>query len=236
MKAIFLIAVNFVREQRWPLFFLLLWVLGFAVFGLFVSSDSGAEDALMIFKQLTFYGVVFAVFFGSSALNSDLRSRRILEVLAKAVSRGQYLAGLLIGIAIVLGTFCLCTAFSASWVLGHYGLDQVQLWLGILGVFTACMLTAASALCFSVFLPPLFAAIGSGLLSGLPVLLAMRGEGSLKYAIPVYALLQPLIEADFNVVLHVNGAAILLGWFETMLLLVVATWIFSRRDLVAGTE
>ena len=236
MKAIFLIAVNFAREQRWPLFFLLLWVLGFAVFGLLVNSDSGAEDALMIFKQLTFYGVIFAVFFGSSALNSDLRSRRILAVLAKAVSRGQYLAGLLVGIAVVLGTFCLCAAFSGSWVLGHYGLDQVQLWLGILALFTACMLTAASALCLSVFLPPLFAAIGSGLLSGVPVLLAMRGEGSLKYAIPVYALLEPLIEADFNVVLHVNALPILLGWFESFVLLLAATWIFSGRDLVVGTE
>ena len=84
MRPVVLIGMNFVREQRWPLFFLLVWVLGFAVFGFLVASETAAEDALMIFKQLTFYGVVFAVFFGSSALHSDLRSHRIFAVLMNA--------------------------------------------------------------------------------------------------------------------------------------------------------
>ena len=236
MRPVFLIARNFVREQRWPLFFLLLWVLGFSVFGFFVNSESGAEDAFVIFKQLTFYGIVFAVFWGSSALNADLRSRRIMAVLSKAVSRGQYLAGLLAGIAVVLGTFCLCTGFSGSWILGRYGVDQVQLWWGILALFTACILTSALALCLSVFLPPLFAAIGSGLLSGLPLLFGLRGGSALRFAIPVYALLEPLLEAEFNVAFHASAAAIVMGWIETAALLFLATCIFSSRDLIAGTD
>ena len=235
MRPVFLIARNFVREQRWPLFFLLLWVLGFSVFGIFVNSESGAEDAFVIFKQLTFYGIVFAVFWGSSALNADLRSRRIMAVLSKAVSRGQYLAGLLAGTAVVLGKFCLCMGLSGSWILGGYGVDQVQLWLGILALFTACILTSALALCLSVFLPPLFAAIGSGLVSGLPLLFGQHGS-ELKFAIPVYALLEPLLEADFKVAFHARAAAIVIGWIETAALLFLATWIFSSRGLIAGTD
>lgn len=236
MRAVILIAENFVREQRWPLVFLLLWVLGFAVFGLLVNSQEGAEDALMILKQLAFYGVVFAVFFGSSALHSDLRSHRIFAVLSKAVSRGQYLAGLLAGIAFILGTFCVGTGFSATWVLGRFGLELAQLWWGIAALFTACVLMASLALCLSVFLPPLFAAIGSGFLAGLPVVLALRGAVSLKYLIPVYALLEPLVEADFNVTWHASRATTVLGWVEAGLLSLAATWIFSKRDVVTGVE
>ena len=236
MRPSILIAANFVREQRWPLFFLLLWILGFTVFGFFVDSQGAAEDALMVFKQLTFYGVVFGVFFGSSALHSDLRSHRIFAVLSKAVSRGQYLAGLLAGIAFALGAFCLCTGLSAAWVLARYGLGIAQLCWGILALFTACMLMASLAVCLSVFLPPLFAAIGSGFLAGLPVVLTLHGAGSLRLAIPVYALLEPLLEADFNAASHASAGTIALGWLETALLTFAATKLFSRRDVVTGTE
>ena len=236
MRPVILIAANFVREQRWPLFFLLIWVAGFTVFGFFVDSQAAAEDALMVFKQLTFYGVVFGVFFGSSALHSDLRSHRIFAVLSKAVSRGQYLAGLLAGIAFALGTFCLCTGLSAAWVLGRYGLGIGQLWWGILALFTACMLMASLTVCFSVFLPPLFAAIGSGFLAGLPVVLTLRGAGSLRFVVPVYALLESLLEADFDKTVHASPGAITLGCLETVLLTFAATKIFSRRDVVTGTE
>jgi hypothetical protein len=236
MRSVILIGLNFVREQRWPLFFLLTWVLAFAAFGFFVDSPAAAEDALMIFKQLTFYGVVFAVFFGSSALHSDLRSHRIFAVLSKAVSRGQYLAGLLAGIAFVLGTFCACTGLAATWVLARYGLKLGQLWWGILALFTACILMGSLALCLSVFLPSLFAAIGSGFLAGLPAVLALRGVGTLKFAVPVYALLQPLLEADFNVSWHANVGTILLAWLESALVAIAASWIFMRRDIITGAE
>ena len=83
MRPIFLIATNFTREQRWPLFFLLLWVLGWAMFGVFADPHTGSEDALMIFRQLAVYSVTFGVFFGSSAMQADQRSRRILAVLSK---------------------------------------------------------------------------------------------------------------------------------------------------------
>lgn len=236
MNPVILIGMNFVREQRWALLFLLLWVLGFAVFGFFVNSQGAAEDALMIFKQLTFYGVVFAVFFGSSALHSDLRSHRILAVLSKAVSRGEYLGGLLAGIAFVLGIFCVCTGLAGTWVLARFGISVGQLWWGILALFTACILMAALALCLSVFLPALFAAIGSGFVAGLPAMFTLRGAGAARFVVPVYTLLEPLLEADFNVNWHAAVGTIALGWLQSALLMMAATWIFCRRDVVTGTE
>ena len=52
-------------------------------FRVFADPRSGPDDALMIFRQLTVYSVTFGVFFGSSAIHSDQRSRRILAVLSK---------------------------------------------------------------------------------------------------------------------------------------------------------
>ncbi len=236
MRPVLLIAKNFAREQRWPLFFLLLWVLGWATFGVFADPHSGPEDALMIFRQLAVYSVTFGVFFGSSAIQADQRSRRILAVLSKGISRRQYIFGLLAGIALVLGVFCLCMGFTASWLLGRFGFSEGAMWFGMLALWTACMLTASLTLLLSTFLPPLFAAIGAGILAGIPALLALRGDVFSKYVIPVHGLVEPLIRADFSQSWHAGPGMVLLGWTETAMFWLVAAWIFSRRDLSVAVE
>jgi ABC-type transport system involved in multi-copper enzyme maturation permease subunit len=236
MRPIFLIAKNFAREQRWPLFFLLLWVLGWATFGAFADPRSGSEDALMIFRQLAVYSVTFGVFFGSSAIQADQRSRRILAVLSKGISRRQYIFGLLAGIALVLGVFCLCMGFTASWLLGRFGFSEGAMWFGMLALWTACMLTASLTLLLSTFMPPLFAAISAATLAGIPALLALRGDAFSKYVIPVHGLLEPLIRADFSQSWHAGPGMVLLGWTETAMFWLVAAWIFSRRDLSVAVE
>jgi hypothetical protein len=161
-----LIAVTFVREQRWPIFVLLMWVVLLAAVGLAVDlrRPSDREDVLMIFKQLSIYGVAFAVFFGGSAIHNDRRSRRILAVLSKAVGRRQYLLGLLTGIALAVGLFGFSMGFTGSWVLGQAGFPVAWLWYLILCCMAACLLSACLAVMFSTFLPPLFATLATGLL------------------------------------------------------------------------
>jgi hypothetical protein len=235
MRPFLLVAMNIAREQMWPLFFLLLWVLGWIAFGLF-DPHGAPDDALMIFRQLGMYGVAFAVFFGSSAIPADLKSRRILAVLSKAVSRFQYLAGVLAGIALVLGVFCLCTGLTASWLLGRFGYDLGALWFRMLALFAACLLAASLTLLFSTFLPPLFAAIGSAMLAGVPALLTTQGSTIARYVIPVYGLLEPMMRDDFNNVGNGNMGMVMLGLAESALLLWIATWIFARRDLAVSVE
>jgi hypothetical protein len=236
MRPFLLISMNFAKEQMWPLFFLLLWVLGWVAFGLFADLHNSSDDALLIFRQLGVYAVAFAAFFGSSAISADLRSRRILAVLSKAVSRFQYLGGLLAGIGMILGIFCLCTGFTASWLLGRFGYGLGALWFGILALFTACLLTALVTLLFSTFLPPLFAAIGSGILAGIPALLTMQGSTVARYVIPVYGLLEPMMVAHPNTAWHGKVVMVLVGLAESATLLLIATWIFSRRDLAVAIE
>jgi hypothetical protein len=236
MRPFLLISMNVAKEQMWPLFFLLLWVLGWIAFGMLADSRGAADDTLMIFRQLSLYAVTFAVFFGSSVIPADLRSRRILAVLSKAVSRFQYLAGVLAGIGMILGAFCLCTGFTASWLLGRFGYNREALWFGILALFTACLLTAALTLLLSTFLPPLFAAIGSAMLAGVPALLTMQGNTIARYVIPVYGLLEPVMGADFNDAWHGKMGMVPLGLAESVILLLMATGIFARRDLAVAVE
>jgi len=235
VRPVLLIAGNFAREQRWPLFFLLLWVLGWALFGL-VDPERGPEDALMIFRQLAVYSVTFGVFFGSSAIQADQRSRRVLAVLSKGISRSQYILGLLTGMASVLGIFCLCMGFTATWLLGRFGFHLGSLWFGMLALWTACLLTASLTLSLSTFMPPLFAAIATGTLAGIPALLAFRGDVVSKFVIPVYGLVEPLIGADFAPSWHFHPLLVLVGWIETAMFWMIASWIFSRRDLAVAAE
>jgi len=235
VRPVLLIAGNFAREQRWPLFFLLLWVLGWALFGL-LDPERGPEDALMIFRQLAVYSVTFGVFFGSSAVQADQRSRRVLAVLSKGISRAQYILGLLTGMGLVLGVFCLCMGFTATWLLGRFGFNIGSLWFGMLALWTACLLTASLTLALSTFLPPLFAAIATGTLAGIPALLAFRGDTVSKFVIPVYGLVEPLIAASFTATWHFRPLLVLVGWIETVLFWMIASWIFSRRDLAVAAE
>ena len=64
MKAMLLIAFNYVREQRWPIFVLLLWILLLAFLGLIANIPRDRDELLYLFKQVAMYIVVFSIFFG----------------------------------------------------------------------------------------------------------------------------------------------------------------------------
>jgi hypothetical protein len=68
VKPVLLIAINFAREQRWPILTLLLWVLLLAFLGLVTDIHRQREDLLFVFKQDAVYVLAFSVFFGGSAI------------------------------------------------------------------------------------------------------------------------------------------------------------------------
>src|SRR5262249_58261406 len=96
MRQIALIAINFVREQRWPILVLMLWVVLLAMLGLVLDLQRSREDVLFIFKQLGVYGVAFAVFFGASAIHNERKTRSIMAVIFKGGSRGPLILWLLL--------------------------------------------------------------------------------------------------------------------------------------------
>jgi len=235
VRAILLIAVNFVREQRWPIFVLLLWVLLLAFLGLIADIQRQREDLLFIFKQVAVYVVVFSVFFGGSAIHNERKSRRILAVLSKAVGRQQYLSGLVLGVTIACTIYCFALGITGSWTLGEAGFSVRQVWFLMLYLIVASMLAGTIALMFSTFLNPFFAAGATAMVLGLPAVAAHVGA-RWEYVIPVYSLSAAVLKSSFKPAGDALWLPLGLAVVETIVFWALAARIFSRMDIAVAVE
>ena len=236
MKPPFLIGFNFVREQRWPILVLLLWILLLAFLGLITDMPRGREDLLFIFKQVALYVVVFSIFFGGSAIYNERKTRRILAVLSKAVGRQQYLSGLVLGVTMCCGIYCFSLGMTGSWALGEAGFPASQVWFLMLCVIVACMLAGTLALMFSTFLNPFFAAGATAAILAAPVLLTHLGLAPWAEAMPVYALTVTVMESSFRAPGSPLWSPILLALAETIIFWVLAARIFAHVDIAVAVE
>ncbi len=236
MRIVLLVAINFVREQRWPILVLMLWVLVLSGVGLAVDLERSRGFVLSVFKRSAVYGIAFAVFFGASAIHNERKSRRILAVLAKGVSRGQYVSGLLAGIILATGIYSISMGVTGTWVLGPGGFDLGQLWLLMVCLMLACLLAAAVAVLFATFLSPLFAALATFIVLGLPAVTAIEFGTQSPVVVPVYMLLQEITTASFGQ--HGPAPWSLLAWAlgEAVAFWLLAEWTFSRRDIAVAVE
>src|ERR1700738_3219775 len=108
MIPILLLAQSFIRQNRWLLLAFVLWPFLLGAFVWSPHHGAARDDVSAIMQQELFYGVAVVAFLASSAIYNEKRSRRIIGVLAKAVSRAQYLLG------IVLGTACFAVVYFAA--------------------------------------------------------------------------------------------------------------------------
>ena len=235
-RPIWMIALNFVREQRWPILVLQLWVLGLAALGLLTDFQREREDILLMFKQLGMYGVAFSVFFGGSAIYNERRSRRILAVLGKAVTRRDYLSGLLLGVMLAAGLFCFVLGFTGSWILGGIGFSVLQIWYLMLCVLAACMLASSVALFYSTHLNPWMSALLTGLTLSVPGVIAMKFGGAWGYVLPVYSLMRVFLKASFEDSRMLGGWAIAVAMGETVFLWLAASWVFGKIDVAVAVD
>jgi ABC-type transport system involved in multi-copper enzyme maturation permease subunit len=233
MRAIGLIAINFVREQRWPILVLMISVVLFSILGLVEQSR---DDVLFVFKQLGVYGVAFAVFFGASAIHNERKTRRILAVLSKGVSRPQYISGLLFGIAIAVAIFSVSMGVTGSWVLTSPSTQSIQIWGLILCLMVACVLSGSVAVLFSTLLNPLFATMATAIVVGVPAVLSLHFGSPWGKAIPAYSLLDQLLQFSFATRKAMPWSLMALAVFEAIILWLAASWIFSQRDVAVSVE
>jgi len=233
VKPVALIGVNFVREQRWPILVLLLWVLVLVFWGLVMPQQH--EDLLFVFKQVAIYVVAFSIFFGGSAIYNERKSRRILAVLSKAVSREQYLSGLVLGVTMACGIYCFSLGLTGSWTLGG-GFPIHYVWYLMLCLVVACMLAGTVALTFSTFLNPFFAAGATATVLGLPAVVSRMGAHRWEAVIPVYSLAATVLNTEFHAPTPISWRVLGLAVAETVLFWVVAASIFARVDIAVAVE
>jgi ABC-type transport system involved in multi-copper enzyme maturation permease subunit len=236
VKPVLLIAVNFAREQRWPILTLLLWVLLLAFLGLVTDVHRQREDLLFVFKQDAVYVLAFSVFFGGSAIYNERRSRRILGVLSKAVGRQQYLSGLVLGVTIACGLYCFALGLTGSWTLGDGGFPISRVWFLMICLVAACALAGTVALMFSTFLNPFFAAGATAIVLGLPALAGQLLGPRWGYVIPVWELGATVVNSSFGSPGKASWFPVGLAAAETLAFWLLSARIFSYVDIAVAVE
>jgi ABC-type transport system involved in multi-copper enzyme maturation permease subunit len=236
VKPVLLIAVNFAREQRWPILTLLLWVLLLAFLGLITDIHRDREDLLFVFKQDAVYVLAFSVFFGGSAIYNERRSRRILGVLSKAVGRQQYLSGLVLGVTIACAVYCFALGMTGSWTLGGAGFSIAHVWFLMISLLAACALAGTVALMFSTFLNPFFAAGATAIVLGFPALAGHILGRQWGYVIPVWELGATVINSSFDSPRAGSWFLVVLAGAETLIFWLLSARIFAYVDIAVAVE
>lgn len=234
MKCAWLIAGNFVREQRLIGLLLAAYAIAAALFfGL--ARDTSLDDIAFIVKQQIIYAILFSGFIAVSAIHNERKTRRLLLVLSKSVTRAQYIAGLLVGVQAIIWGYLLLIWLGAVWVLhGRVSIAQLTLIVGL--ALVVSVLTATLALFFASFLPPMLAMAAAGLLIILPVALARAVHPMWMDALPVYSLVAAITRAPLDGSWRPTWQLIVVCLLEAEAFFLGAAAIFSTRDVAVAVE
>jgi len=236
MVPIFLIAGNYVREQRWVLAAWVAMAFGFAAILAGFQGAPSVEDSQLYFSQQGLYAVGLSVFLVASAIHNERKSRRILAVLSKAVRRSQYIAGLLCGVFLCSAALCLSIALAGSWIAVRAGLPVGRVWTAAGLLLAASFLASTVTMFCSTFSGPLGGLIFSGVLMGLPVPAARYlGAGWLQ-SLPVYSFSATAVALPTQAAFEVPWPALALAAVEALAFWMAASWIFARSDVTTALE
>ena len=222
--------MNFVREQRWPLVTLLLYV---AVFGAAIAFAGGQsqEDTHFMLRSTSMYGLAFTGLLAASALNNERRSRRILAVLSKGIHRGEYLAGLLLGAMIASGFYC-ATIFAVGALATHEIVLVLTFAIMLMMLF---LLVANVAIAFATVLHPLLASVAAGLLLSAEGIIGRALGGVWLQLLPSFLLVDRAVNFG-EPRWHVPWAACVSAIIQAGIFWSIANAIFSRRDIAVAVE
>ena len=227
MIPVLLIAKSFVRQNRWLLMALAAWPF---VIGAFLWSPHGkasSTDVADLLQQEVFYGVAVITFLASSAIYNDRRSRRIIGVLSKGVSRTQYLLGLLVGGVCCAAAYFAAVVGSVLWLVGYSHTALTALLALFLYGCLACMWMAALALLFSTFAYPFFAAAIAVGVAAIPFAVARAKSIIVPSA---------LIHDALSFAPAVNWTMMLIALLESAAILGLGSIIFAHRDVTVSVE
>ena len=177
------------------------------------------------------YGLAFAGLLAASALHNERRSRRILAVLSKGIERGQYIAGLLTGVAMASSVYCgtiVCAALLAAPMVT--GLGRFALLLMTLYIYSAIV-----AMTFSMMMPALLAVACCGLFLGMEGALAHLLGGIWTAVLPPGTLVGSAVNFGASDWSMPWGACVSAA-VHAVIFWVIAKAIFARRDIAVAVE
>ncbi len=226
MRAVLLLARSFIRQNRWLLLAFIVWPFLLGAFVWSPQNHASRVEVLEILQQEIFYGVAVVAFLASSAVYNEKRSRRIIGVLSKGVSRGQYLWGLLFACSAFALIYFGAVAASVALLLAGLSL-QSSVCLVLAG-FSASFWAAALALLFATFLHPFLAAAIAGSAAFAP----------LAFSKPNIAVASAaaLMQAAGSLAPGLDWPTVLAALFEGVVFTLAAIRIFAVRDVTVSIE
>ncbi|HVP44914.1 MAG TPA: hypothetical protein VMS96_15925 [Terriglobales bacterium] len=235
MRAMWLIGGNLIREQRWLALVLAFYVLTMTVF-LSRESRIAAGDVAFLVKQQAIYAVLFSAMLALSTIHNERKTRRILAVLSKSVTRGQYIGGLLLGIMVLISSYCALVFLAGAFLARRIDVPVVQVGWMMLVALVAALLAATIALVFASLLHPVLATAATGLIVALPMALeAVLGHRA-ELVLPVYSLSMTIARSTFDISWKVAGPMLAAGVAEAAVVGMLAVAVFSLKDIAVAVE
>lgn len=237
----------------------ILWIIGFYALILVAAMQllpqiAGATDEKMILDfglaAMSLLGLVVAIFIGTGLVNKEIEKRTVLVLIAKPISRSEFITGKHLGLSAVLAL--LITAMTAIYILllqlrqipyplGSLLLASLYLFLQLclvcaiaiaLGVFTSSVL--ATLLSFGVYLMGNLSQdlVSFGRISKNPGLESLTRN--LYLVLPDLSRLDLKNQAVYGVEALPDPLTLITnagyGVVYTVLVLAIAIMIFSRRE------
>jgi hypothetical protein len=221
------IAWRLLWANRWLWMLLVLWPWGMAAILLVGGPHPAPEDVAAALEQQSIYGLALVAFAGGALLGNEQRSRRIVLVLSRAVSRRQYLGALWLAAFLPLVLYVLDLALTGP-VLG---VPALVLWQTLGALLVLSLTTASLAVLASLVLPGVIAGALSLAAVSLPLLLPAGWQ------LAQSRLLQILLSGPITEHTRlVFGAGLLEGLLLSGGIFEAAVRVFERRDLRLKSE
>jgi hypothetical protein len=221
------IAWRLLWANRWLWMLLVLWPWGMAAILLVGGPHPAPEDVAASLEQQSIYGLALVAFAGGALLGNEQRSRRIVLVLSRAVSRRQYLGALWLAAFQPHVLYVLDLALTGP-VLG---VPALVLWQTLGALLVLSLTTASLAVLASLVLPGVIAGALSLAAVSLPLLLPAGWQ------LAQSRLLQILLSGPITEHTQlVFGAGLLEGLLLSGGIFEAAVRVFERRDLRLKSE
>jgi ABC-type Na+ efflux pump permease subunit len=236
MRPVAQIAANFLREHRWPVLILFAWiVLTAAAAGDFGKGRPVNDDVIFYCQQQAIYICVFSAFLAADAIHNERKSRRILLVLSKAISRGEYLLAVILGTCTMAVAYALVFGLCGVWLTARAELPGGQLWSVVILVIAGSAIAATVALFFSTFLNPYVATAITLLLFCAPgAIHAQRHAWGMW--LPGLPILTEIMKFSFRPDWVLRWAAPVVAIVQSVFFWLIAAAVFNRRDIAVPVE
>lgn len=236
MKAIAMMAWNFLRQRRWPVLLLFGWILlTAALAGNFGRGRPAESDIVFHAQHQSIYICIFSAFLAADALHTERKSRRILLLLAKAVSRAEYLLAVLAGTVALATCYALLSALCSIWLSSRSMLPSAGIWELLPVVVAAAMISASIAVFLSTFLNPYFATACTLAIFGAPIMLHAQRHAGWVW-LPGFPFVVQFLRFSFRPEWSPNWMSVLAAVVESAGFWLLATAIFERRDIAVPVE